>query len=249
MKIEYRKVNDNILQITTSDERWYSDDDGQTFHKSNTWVCSFWPKGKGFEEWLKKNGDEAEQLKRDAGNKGSKIHQAIEDLLRGVEVKFDAKYMNHDTNKEEDLTPDEYGSLMSFVSWWNVLNAAHKVEIIAIEKSAINKEIGVGYTLDLLLKVDGQLWVVDYKTSPSIYKSHELQVFFMKASEKADRCFLLQIGYKRNKDGYKLTEVEGDLWPQYLACKTVCDAETDGIVPLQKDYPLSLKLEGVKNES
>jgi hypothetical protein len=243
MKIEHRKVTNGILQVTTSDERWYTED-GETFYKSNSWVTSFWPKGKGFEMWLKDKGDEAEQLKRDAGTKGSKVHQAIEDLLRGVEISIDARYMNHDAGKEEELTVDEYWTLMTFVEWWKELNSKNKVKVIEVEKSAINKEHEVGYTLDLLLDVDGEKWLIDHKTSKEIYMSHKLQTWFMRYSEKADKCFILQIGYNKNKAGYKLTEIEGNLWPQYEACLRIWDTEVseDGKKPLQKDYPMSLKL-------
>lgn len=244
MKIEHRKVNDGILQITTSDERWYTLDE-ETFYKSNSWVTSFWPKGRGFEEFLKKNGDEAEQIKRDAGNKGSKIHQAIEDLLNGIEVKFDAKYMNHDTGREEELTADEYWTIMTFVKWWEKLNAEHEVKVLAVEHSDISLTMEVGYTLDLLIQVDGEKWIVDYKTSKEIYMSHKLQTWLMKFHQKADRAFLLQIGYNRNKDGFKLTEVEEDLQAEYNACLKIWEREVsdEAKKPLQKDYPMSLTVE------
>lgn len=245
MKMEYRKVNDGILQCTFSDERWYSLDDGETFYPSNSWIASFWPKGRGFEEWLKKNGDEAEQIKKDAGAKGSKIHQAIEDLLSGAEVKCDAVYMNNDTQREEDLSVDEYSALLTFAAWWKELGANHKVRILKVEQSAINKEFGVGYTLDLLIEVDGQTWLVDFKTSKDLYMSHKLQTWLMKHGEKADRAFLLQIGYTRNKSGYKLTEVEEDLSNEYKSCLTIFNVEVaeNDKQPKQREFPLSVKLE------
>lgn len=250
MKIEHRKVNNGIVQITTSDERWYTED-GETFFKSNSWVTSFWPKGAGFEAWLKKNGDEAEQLKRDAGNKGSKIHQAIEDLLNSKEVKFDAKYTNHDAGKQEELTPDEYWSLMTFIKWWNELNEKHTVKLLAVEKSAINKSLEVGYTLDLLIEVDGETWLVDYKTSKEIYMSHKLQTWFMKWAEGANKAFILQIGYNRNKDGFKLTQIEDDYADDYKACLRIWNREVteEGKKPLQRDFPMILKINAVKENA
>lgn len=247
MKIEYRKVNGDMLQITTADERWYGrmiDEATETYEfvPSNTWICSFWPKGKGFEKWLKDNGDEAENLKKEAGNKGSKVHQAIEDLLNGVEVKFDAKYMNHDAGREEELTADEYATVMTFVAWWEELNANHKVEILSTEYTVWNDGLKVAATLDLKIAVDGVIWVVDYKTSAAIYMSHRLQVHLMKVTEQADKGFILQLNYKLNKNKYKLTEIEEDLTEDYAACMTIWKRETAGTVPAQKDYPLSLKV-------
>jgi hypothetical protein len=128
MKVEIRQIKDGLLRITCPDERWYVKDE-TTFVPSNTWVCSYYPKGKGYEQWLKNNGDEAENLKKEAGNKGSKVHQAIEDLLNGVEVKLDAKYMNNDLGREEELTVEEYGILMTFVAWWKDLTANSTVNV------------------------------------------------------------------------------------------------------------------------
>lgn len=93
MKIEIRKVDQEkgITQITSLDERWY-EKDGKYF-PSLTWICSFWPKGVQFYKWLAEKGwDEAEALKKAAGDKGSKVHHAIEDLLNGKTVKMEQSH-------------------------------------------------------------------------------------------------------------------------------------------------------------
>jgi hypothetical protein len=52
---------------------------------------------------------------------------------------------------------------------------------------------------------------------------------------------VLQIGYKRNKAGWKFTEVE-DKFHLFLATWGIWANETAGQKPLQRDYPLSLQV-------
>jgi hypothetical protein len=100
-----------IVQITTFDERWYArpTEDPITklprfeFVPSVTWIADHYPKGVGFYKWLANKGwDEAEAIKSAAGDKGSKVHLAIADLIRGLEapMKYAAIVM-----LETDLTP------------------------------------------------------------------------------------------------------------------------------------------------
>ena len=100
MKKLIRDVDEKrgIVQITTYDERWYAHEvkDPITgiptviFVPSVTWVAESYPKGIAFYKWLADKGwDEAEAIKEAAGDKGSKVHHAIEDLLAGREVLLD----------------------------------------------------------------------------------------------------------------------------------------------------------------
>ncbi len=116
MKIEHIQILDNVLRVTTTDERWYRVKE-EEYVPSVTWIAGFYPKGIQFMKWLASKGwDEAEAIKNAAGNKGSKVHQAIEDLITGKkhEVIHNSMYMNHDTGILEELTVDEYASVISF---------------------------------------------------------------------------------------------------------------------------------------
>ena len=52
MKIQIRKVNEEkgVVQITTTDERWYEKDG--VFVPSVTWIAGHYPKGVQFYKWL-----------------------------------------------------------------------------------------------------------------------------------------------------------------------------------------------------
>ena len=48
-----QEYNRTFTQITTNDSRFY--EDGEKTYPSVTYVLSYYPKGRHFEEWLKKN--------------------------------------------------------------------------------------------------------------------------------------------------------------------------------------------------
>lgn len=244
MKIQIRKIDEakGIVQITTTDERWYSkrlEDKTEIFVPSVTWISGFYPKGVAFYKWLADKGwDEAEAIKAAAGDKGSKVHKAIEDILKGAEIKMDAKYLNPTTEELEELTVQEYECLMSFVDWLNET----KPEVISTEYNVFNDEVGYAGTVDMKLKIDNEIWLVDIKTGASVWPEYELQVSaYRHADPEVQKTAVLQVGYRYNKvKKYKFTEIE-DQFELFLAAKKIWAKETAGQKPLQKDFPMALK--------
>jgi hypothetical protein len=47
----------------------------------------------------------------------------------------------------------------------------------------------------------------------------------------------LQVGYRRNKAGYKWNEIE-DKFPLFLAARQIWASETEGEAPKKRDYPI-----------
>jgi hypothetical protein len=255
-----------IARITTLDERWYSRETESPetglpvieFRPSITYIGKYYPKGKGYENFLKKNGDEAEIIRDLAGERGSKVHQAIEVLNNGEEVKMGDAFMSNITGQPEELTPDEYYGVMTYKRWWDE-EGSKEYEIIEAEdiiwpevvKTETNGDVhsepgGILHfaaTRDIRLrrKSDGTTGTVDVKTSKDIYPSHIIQV-----SAIAEACgdawqAILQVNYTRTQKGYKFTEVERRL-DLLRAAITIHSYETGGEKPLQRDFPLSLTL-------
>jgi len=240
VKIEIKKTKDNnIIQITTLDERWYHILDVDKFVPSSTWICDYYPKGIAFYKWLAEHGwDEAEAIKNAAAEKGSKVHRAIEALLKGAEIHLNDVFP--DSNGEQgELTVEEWEAIISFYDWWKEA----KPRLITFEQVVYNEEQNYAGTLDLICEIEGEIWIVDFKTSQYIWPSHELQVssYFHADEIKAQKMAILQIGYRKNKRGFKFTEVE-DKFPLFLAAKQIWASENDGKQPKQKDYPQSLTL-------
>jgi hypothetical protein len=243
MKME-RKIIDterNIVQCTYEDERWYLVEG--VYLPSVTWICDFYPKSIGFYKWLANKGwNEAEGLKEAAGNKGSKIHQAINKLLTGGTIAHNETLLNHDTGRNEEITVEEYEAVISFAAWFK----ATKPKSLEMEKTVYHPEKLYAGTMDYLCEIAGEKWLIDFKSSQNIYSSHHVQVSAYKKCIEAEhpdcKLGILQIGYCRNKNKYKFNEI-ADCYDLFLASYKIWQSECAGIKPLQKDFPLTLTLE------
>src|SRR3990167_5221266 len=192
MQKDIRTLKDGgLVQVTLVDERWYARPkmDEVTglpatyeFVPSVTWICGFYPKGIGFYKWLANTGwDEAQAIKEAAGGRGSKVHLAIEALINGVPVSMQDSFNNPNTGKDEPLTLEEYEALLSFKGWWDKA----KPKVVSQNVTVWSKEFGYAGTLDLVCLIEGKLWIVDFKTSQSVWMSHEIQVSAYKHANPA----------------------------------------------------------------
>jgi hypothetical protein len=238
-----------IMQITMPDERWYVKQIGETFKyvPSVTWITGYYPKSKWFLKWYAEHGyDDAEAIKQAAGDKGSKVHYAVTDLINGKEVTMEDKYVNPTTGLMEELTVEEYECLMAFTAWYQDT----KPTIVANELVVFHDELNYAGTIDIMYHAADGLHLADFKTGQQVYTEHEIQVSaykwaLMPNPDKAQdvKLEIIQLGYKRNKKGYKVTPVE-DKMELFLAARKIWQNETAGIEPFQKDFPVSLKLGG-----
>jgi hypothetical protein len=254
MKKVIRVVDEKkgIVQVTTADERWYikpgeNPTTGLPVYEyvpSVTWIADHYPKGIGFYKWLADKGwNEAEAIKNAAGDKGSKVHYAIGDLLGGHTVSMQSQYINHSTELPEQLTLEEYEALLSFKLWFTEI----KPEIIAAEKTVWCTADNYAGTIDLVCRIEGELWIIDFKTSQYIWPSHELQLSAYKHSDhpwQDAKLGILQLGYRRNKKQFKFTEISNQ-YELFLAAKQIWAKESAAQTPHQRDYPLSIAL-GIK---
>lgn len=257
-----------IVQVTIADERWYlkSIENPVTGipewigKPSVTWIAGCYPKGIGYYKWLAEHGwDEAEAIKVAAGEKGSKVHKAIEDIIHGNEVRIDSKYLNPTTGYEDELTLEECDAILPFVTWFKEV----KPETIAVEKTVFSETHNYAGTVDYLCKIGEEYWIIDFKTSQQVFKSHEIQISaYKKALESGEnpvffdgkqldvsnlKMAILQVGYRKNRAGYKVTPIE-DQFDLFLTAQKIWKEEHEGETPNKKDYPIVL-WEGAKKES
>jgi hypothetical protein len=275
MKKIIREVDEKrgIAQITVADERWYMKpgkdaDTGIPVYSpvpSVTWIAGYWPKGVGFYKWLAGQGwDEAEAVKQAAGDRGSRVHLAIERILSGEEFRIDTKVQdkNRSTEKElyeTELSYEELLCVKSFLDWRNEA----KPEIIAAETVIFSDIHGYAGTVDLVCRIDGVPYVIDFKTGKQVWKEYELQVSaYRMALENGEnplyeknpngtdgklvdmsglKTAILQVGYDRNKAGYKFTEVD-DAFPLFKVAQQIWKAEVGSNTPgfTKRDFPIVL---------
>ena len=238
---------EGLIQITTLDERWYLRQSDEKLFKSATWVAGCYPKGIGFYKWLAEHGwDEAETIKREAGERGSKVHQAIDALIQGKTVRHDDFLTNPTTGMPEQLTPDEYWTLTTFLDWWKET----KPVTICTEMTVYNDEFSTAGTMDWKGKLGDQIvpWILDWKTSQQIWTAHEIQMSILRHCEANSpevngpvRTAILQVGYRKNKAGWKFTEIE-DKMGLWMVAEEIWRVEHGKETPKQYEFPDSITL-------
>lgn len=243
MKIEIKEIIDaNTIRITTPNERWYRKLGEIKWRPSSTWICEFLPKGIGFYKWLAEKGwDEAIAIREAAGNRGSRVHHAIEELICGNIIGIEDVFPDSN-NMQAGLDVEEWECVMSFHSWW----MEAKPRLIAKEQIVFNDKEWYAGTLDLICEIGEKRWIVDFKTSQNIYLSHEVQISSYRHCDGivVDKIGILQLGYRRNKKGWKFTEIQ-DNFNLFLAAKVLWAEENENKQPLQKDFPRKLSLNPV----
>ena len=250
---EVKKIKHGVLRITSLNERWYAKisvnertgKKERMYYPSSTWISGYYPKGVYFHKWLAGKGwSEVEALKQAAADRGSRVHYACEELDEGKEIKITQKYKNPSTGKKEELSKEEVDAIISYRDFVD----EEKPELLANEITSFG-DVYAG-TADKIFRIKKDIWIVDLKTSQSIWPEHELQIssyshmkFDLKklgineSEWKKRRLAILQISYKKNKKRYKFTEVK-DKYNLFrnVAYKIWKNENGDG-KPMERDYP------------
>lgn len=246
------KIIENKLErrISVLDERFYISDDGITYYPSVTTVLEAYYKGYGFYQWLKDVGNNADEIMKRAGESGTKIHNAIDNILMGNSVEWSAE------SGSLNYTLEEWQMLNKFMEFWNKYNP----EIIAFEKNLVSDTYKIGGTTDLVCKINGEIWLIDYKTSNYIHKSHELQLsayatLWNEKFEPIQRTGILWLkSATRGEDkkgksiqgaGWQLKEFDRhytDAFKIFQATQIIWNEENPNYKPKNLIYPTLLKV-------
>ncbi len=257
-----------ILRVTTTDSRWYGklEEDSKTglpifkYYPSSSWITNYYPKNENFHRWLAEKGwEQSQTIMIEAGDRGTKVHSLTEDIENGNEIDIrTAKYANSD-GEEEFLTPDEIEGGQSFIKLFDLLEP----KVLATELTIFGENYAG--TLDSIwrvpktvqvnskCKITAGIWIIDKKTSKSIYPSHQIQLASYSHAnidfkalgitniEWASRKLaILQLCYKKNKDGFKFTPIE-DKFELFKHAYAIWEEENPAAKPKQRDLPLILK--------
>lgn len=160
--------NAELERIDFLDNRYYKYKSGETelYFPSVTEILSIYPKGFGFEQWLKDVGSNASQIADRAAEIGSKIHGASEILNSGQELNW------VDENGKPNYTLLEWEMLLKYADFWSKCTP----KLIANELHMVSPLLMMGGTLDLVIMIGSTRWLIDIKTSNYLHKSHELQI-------------------------------------------------------------------------
>ena len=124
------------------------------------------PKNKFFETWMKDVGHNADLIMRKAGKEGTQVHEAAERLVEGEEVSW------MDDFGRAKYSQIVWEMILKFAEFWKT----YKPEPISSEQFVWSDEHKFAGTADIVCKMNGEVWLIDIKTSNSIHKSYDLQL-------------------------------------------------------------------------
>jgi hypothetical protein len=210
------EISEDAKQITMPDSRYYRRNG--KYYPSITYVLQYYPKGKFFEDWLKKVGYASEHIVRKAGEQGTETHEMIESYLNGEELNFLS------ASGYPQYNPDVWQMFLRFVDFWET----YKPKLIETEVHLFSDEIKVAGTCDMVceIEIDGktELWIIDFKTSNHLQTTYDLQTaVYGKCYEecfgkKADRYGVLWL--KSSKRKAAEGKIQGKGWEMYESSRT-----------------------------
>jgi|TARA_R110000803_G_scaffold194095_1_gene257105 hypothetical protein len=240
------QISDDAQQITMPDSRYYKRN-GE-YYPSITYVLGSYPKGKFFEDWLKKVGYAADYIVKKAGDEGTQTHELIEDWLNGKELTF----LNG--NGYPKYIPEVWKMFLKFIEWWELYNPT----LLEAEVHLFSDKIKVAGTCDLVCEIDGELWIIDFKTSNHLQTTHELQTAIYGEcyeecyGKKPDRYGILWL--KSSKRKYNKEKMTGKGWEMFESKRTqeenldifktvkkLFDLENPDPTPFINEFPTTVK--------
>lgn len=210
------ETDPELRQITLKDSRFYQRSPG-VFYPSVTAILGYFPKDKFFETWIKDVGHNSDIIMKKAGDEGTQVHKAIEAILSGEEL----RWIDHDGRV--NYHTHVWKMILGFVDFW----VTYKPKLILSEEFMYSDTHKYCGTLDLLVEIEGERWLLDIKTSNSVHESHHLQMAaYTKAYEemhgqKVDRNGIIWLkSSKRGPDKSK-KRMQGMGWEVVEGKRTV----------------------------
>ena len=148
-------INNETGRNEFQDARFYRDSRTGEMVPSVTTFLEAWPKGAAYHEWLKKHGADADEIRDEAGRRGSTVHNLTEQLDFGAEVRMCG----------EDGSPRYKMSEWAMLERYVDFRKAHAPRIIDIETNLVDSELGYAGTLDRVMELKDDVWIIDIKTS------------------------------------------------------------------------------------
>lgn len=248
MKKSYA-VKDN--RITFLDNRFYLSESG-VWQPSATTILDAYPKGFGFMEWLKKNGEDSDTIRDAAGERGSRVHNLTERYDNGEEVCL------LDGNDNIAMRMDEWHMFEKYVEF----RAKNDTVVLHNEVSLVSDKLAFGGTIDRVMTIDNKSYIVDIKTSNYLSTHFWLQLaayrelFHDWLGFRTDGIAILHLNAKTRSEGKK-GSIQGKGW-QLLRCENEEDMakyyrlfcatyalwseENEGMKPREVSYQIKHKL-------
>jgi hypothetical protein len=180
---------------------------------------------------MKEQGANADIIRDRAAEAGTRVHKAIESLIKGESLHF------------HNFVLEEWKKISAFVAWCKEV----KPQFIETEKSVFNKKLKVTGTLDAIVKIDGETYVLDWKTSRTMSEKFLVQTAFYASCLEVppDHTGVLRLG-TTHKKGYEFKTRTRDQWKEdfnvFKVCKMLFDELNPELEPKHEEYESVLSL-------
>lgn len=247
---EFTQVDLEKNRIEFLDSRFYRHANGN-FYPSVTTILDAYPKSAAFFEWLKKNGEDSDEIRDEAGRKGSQVHQLCEDYDNEIECTLINSFLKPQYKQIEWAMFERYVEFRQ----------KFKYEMVANELHYISPVLGFAGTLDRVFRVDGKLVLVDIKTSNALHNHYWLQQAAYKQlwdevnEEKISAIKVLWLNAKTRTEGtakaiqgigWQLKEPEYGIdhyWQVFQSVYKLWQEENRTMKPRNTVYNLTHKIE------
>lgn len=216
-------IDNNKGRIEFLDNRFYLTNDEETpYVPSVTTILEAFPKTAEYYQWLKKVGEDADNIRDEAGRRGSVVHQLTEQYDMGEECTLISP---SGTPQYKMIEWSMFERYVDFSTKHNPINES-------IEMNIVSATYGYAGTLDRIIDLNGKKILMDIKTSSSIYPSYWLQLaaYWMlfrnhtHFEKHIDQVGILWLNAKTRTEG-KNGAIQGPGWQ--LITKDVKDIDQD----------------------
>ncbi len=246
------QIDFTTKQITFLDTRFYRTESG-SYVPSVTSILDCYPKSAAFYDWLKRVGEDADNIRDEAGDRGSVVHKLTERYDAGEEVNL----INENGNIDYKLA--EWSMFEKYVDF----RRRFQLEVIFSELNLISDNLGFAGTLDRVVKFNDRLLILDIKTSNSLHDHYWLQMAAYKQllaevqpALKIDSYAVLWLNANTRTEG-KAGAIQGKGWqlierkpedakkdwPLFQATHQLWKAERGDSKPRQLSYQLSHQIQ------
>lgn len=238
-----------LKRIDFCGTRCYERSEG-VYYPSVTSILNAAPMDPFMVSWLQDMGKNAEIVRDRAAREGTAVHEAMEDLVSGKTIKWQ----------------DEYGNAKYNLQVWQMIlrgfdfHQTYKPEIISAEQFLYSDKYHYAGTTDLLCKLGGYVWLLDYKTSNHISLTYRMQLAaYAKALEElrgihVDKCGIVWLKAATRTHSKKEGVYQGEGWQviesenidkdfeAFLKIYDVFKIFNPKVEPYIKSYPVEVKL-------
>ena len=242
-------IDQNLKRVNILDTRYYVRDD--KYYPSVTSILQYFPKNKFFETWLKDVGHNADIIARKAADEGTQVHDAIERYLLGEKISW------MDDNGYSKYSLEIWKMILKFHDFWST----HKPTLIESEIHLFSDKYIYAGTCDLVIEINGVKWLLDIKTSNSLYVSYDLQLSAYAQAwnelyeEKIDKIGILWLKSSKRGEDKKGEKIQGKGWEIYEPERAIEDnlklfeyihelykLEHPDIKPTSEHFPLEIQI-------